>query len=413
MKRFQQTTGPMQAKGLEDTAFYRQYPLVSINEVGADPSRFGISPSAFHAMNADRLAHWPGSLGTTATHDTKRGEDARIRIDALSEFPERWKAHLARWQRINARKKVEVRGAPAPDAREEYLLYQALVGGWPIGGPDDASPEGFSDRVSGFFLKAVREAKLNTSWSDPEPDYVQALDAFVKAILDGPDASVFIRDFLSFQRAVGRVGMVHSLAQTLLKIASPGVPDVYQGCELWDFSFVDPDNRRPVDFEGRRRLLEGLDDAIRAGKPRAEIARALFAAPEDGAIKLLVVATALRHRHDNQALYLLGNYRPLDVEGEHRTRVVAFGRHREGKAVIVASPRLVAPLMGDDALAMPLGREVWNDTRLTLPEGPIPRLWRDLLTDRIHEIDESAGAPPSLAVGDLFRDVPLAFLSAE
>ncbi|MGE5755096.1 MAG: malto-oligosyltrehalose synthase, partial [Planctomycetaceae bacterium] len=220
--RFQQTTGPVQAKGLEDTAFYRQVPLVSLNEVGGDPGRFGVSPGVFHALNDHRLGQWPGGLSTTATHDTKRGEDARIRIDVLSELTDEWKTSLTRWSYRNARKKGERRGAAVPDAHEEYLLYQALIGAWPFGGPDDAPPPGFVERIQNYLVKAAREAKRNTSWTDPDSTYTDLLRQFVADILEGGDAQPFLKNFLPFQRRVARVGVVHSLAQTLLKIASPG-----------------------------------------------------------------------------------------------------------------------------------------------------------------------------------------------
>ena len=249
---------------------------LSLNEVGGDPSRFGNSPSAFHALNSHRLADWPGGLSTTATHDTKRGEDGRIRINVISELTDEWKTRLARWSRWNARKKTTVNEAECPDAREEYLLYQTLLGAWPFGGPDDAAPEGFVERVQGYMVKAACEAKRNTTWTDPDPTYKETLSRYVADILEGPDAAPFLNDFLPFQRRVARVGVVHSLAQTLLKLASPGVADVYQGCELWDFSMVDPDNRRPVDFDGARRAPRPDQRRPRVGPPRAELARELL-----------------------------------------------------------------------------------------------------------------------------------------
>ena len=214
-------------------------------------------------------ADWPGGLSTTATHDTKRGEDARIRIDVLSELPDEWKTSLTRWSRWNARKKGEHRGAAVPDAREEYLLYQTLIGAWPFGGPDDATPPGFVARIQDYLVKAAREAKRNTSWTDPDTTYADLLRQFVAEILEGPDAATFLKTFLPFQRRVARVGVVHSLAQTLLKLAAPGVADIYQGSELWDLNLVDPDNRRPVDYDHRRRLLDQIRTEIASGRPRA------------------------------------------------------------------------------------------------------------------------------------------------
>jgi len=409
--RFQQTTGPVQAKGLEDTTFYRQVPLVSLNEVGGDPSRFATSPSAFHALNVHRLAEWPGGLSTTATHDTKRGEDARIRINVISELTDEWKTRLARWSRWNSRKRTAVNETECPDTREEYLLYQTLLGAWPFGGHDDTPPEGFVERVQGYMVKAACEAKRNTTWIDPDPSYKDALARYVADILEGPDAAPFLNDFLPFQRRVARIGVVHSLAQTLLKLASPGPADVYQGCELWDFSMVDPDNRRPVDFAARARMLDRIQADLAAGASRAEVARTLFANPEDGAIKLYLIWTALNHRRANPDLYLRGSYRPVDVGGERKENVVAFHRSFRGRNVVAVAPRLVAGMMGEDATIPPVGPDVWGDTELALPDAA-PTLWRDLLTDRVVEpgvLDDRR----SLRLADVFVDLPLALLIEE
>jgi (1->4)-alpha-D-glucan 1-alpha-D-glucosylmutase len=409
--RFQQTTGPVQAKGLEDTTFYRQVPLVSLNEVGGDPSRWATSPSAFHALNVQRLNDWPGGLSATATHDTKRGEDARVRIDLISELADEWKTRLARWSRWNARKKTVVNEAECPDAREEYLFYQTLLGSWPFEGSDSTPPAGFVERVQGYMVKAACEAKRSTTWTDPDPSYKDALSKYVADVLAGPDASPFLDDFLTFQRRVARVGVVHSLSQVLLKMASPGAADVYQGCEFWDLSMVDPDNRRPVDFPARAAALARIKADLAAGRPRAEVARALFSAPEDGAVKLYVVWIALNHRRANQDLYLRGSYRPVDVSGEHRERVVALQRGFQGRNVIAAAPRLVAGLTGDDATRAPVGPDVWGDTELLLPDSA-PTRWRNLLTDQVVEARDGDGRR-SLPVGTLFSVLPLALLVEE
>jgi (1->4)-alpha-D-glucan 1-alpha-D-glucosylmutase len=410
--RFQQVTGPVQAKGLEDTAFYRQVPLVSLNEVGGDPGRFGVSPGVFHALNDHRLNHWPGGLSTTATHDTKRGEDARIRIDVLSELPDEWKTGLTRWSRWNARKKGEHHGAAVPDAREEYLLYQTLIGAWPFEGPDDAAPPGFVTRVQDYLVKAAREAKRNTSWTDSDLTYADRLRQFVAEILEGPDSATFLKTFLPFQRRVARVGVVHSLAQTLLKHASPGVADLYQGCELWDLNLVDPDNRRPVDYEHRRRLLVSIRAQIAAGRPRAELAQALFENPDDGAIKLYLTWTVLNHRKANLGLYQQGSYRPLEAVGDLRGNVVAFLRRHQGQSVLAVAPRLVARLMGDEGTIPPVGRAVWCDTKLILPDMALPPRWRNLLTDRTFAV-QTADDRPTLDLAEVFQDLPIALLVEE
>jgi (1->4)-alpha-D-glucan 1-alpha-D-glucosylmutase len=409
--RFQQTTGPLQAKGLEDTAFYRQVRLASLNEVGADPSRFGNSPAIFHALNARRLAEWPGGLSTTATHDTKRGEDARARINVLSELPDDWRTRLARWSRWNARKKVDLDGKIAPDAPEEHLLYQTLIGAWPFEEMSETPSPAFVERVQGYLVKAAREAKRNTSWIDPDPTYTDTLARFVAEILQGEDARPFLEDFIDFQGRVARVGVVNSLAQALLKLASPGVADIYQGCELWDFSLVDPDNRRPVDYELRAGLLARIRDELASGKPRVELARHLFEHPEDGAIKLYLIWTVLNHRRAHQATYEQGSYRPLEALGENRDRAVALLRRRDDQSFLAVAPRLVAGLMGDDATRAPVGRDVWGDTRLILPDHASTSRWRNLLTDQTIEAqpDPESGRS-TLDLASIFSDIPVALL---
>ena len=406
--RFQQTTGPVQAKGLEDTLFYRRVPLVSLNEVGGDPSTWGNPPSAFHALNEHRLEAWPGGLSTTATHDTKRGEDARIRISVISELSDEWTTRLARWRQRNAGKKAPAGGKPeCPDAREEYLLYQTLIGAWPMEPGSEAPAQEFVDRVKAYMVKAVSEAKRNTSWIDPDPSYKVALAKFVGDVLT-VDPGPFLKDFLEFQRRVARVAVVCGLSQAVLKLASPGPADVYQGCELWDFSMVDPDNRRPVDFEARAGLLASFRRRLESGTPRAELARALFDAPEDGAVKLFVVSTLLNHRLANPELYLRGSYRPLDTVGPHQGRLVAFARCFEGRCVIASAPRLLAGLMGEDGGVEPLGPDVWGGTGLTVSDMQ-PGRWRDVLTDRVVE----TRANGRIDLGDVFVSLPVAILASE
>ena len=402
----------MHAKGLEDTAFYRQVRLASLNEVGGDPGRFGTTPAAFHALNDHRLESWPGSLSATATHDTKRGEDTRIRINVLSELPDEWRTHLTRWARWNAHKKIDVAGRLAPDAREEMLLYQTLIGAWPLQAAADDAPCGFVERIQSYMVKAVHEAKRNTSWLDPDTSYADAVSRFVALVLEGSDAQPFLKDFRPFQRRIARVGVVHSLAQTLLKLSSPGVVDIYQGCELWDLSLVDPDNRRPVDFETRVSLLNEILRDLAAHQPRADVARRLFACPNDGAIKLYVIGTALGHRRANPALYSEGSYRVLNVRGERQNNVVAFARHHQSGTLLAVAPRLLAKLMGEDADITPLGRDVWCDTQLILPGSIKTDRWRDLLTDQTLTSTESP-AGPVIDLANLFQVLPVALLVDE
>ena len=359
--RFQQTTGPIQAKGLEDTTFYRQFKLASLNEVGGDPLRFGNSPPVFHAMNAQRLDDWPGGLSTTATHDTKRGEDARIRIDVLSELADEWRTHLARWSRINARKKAEVHDAPAPDAREEYLFYQALVGSWPFGGPDDAVARGLRRaHRRNTCVKAAREAKVNTSWTDTDPSYADALAKFVADVLEGPDAGPFLQDFLPFQRE-GRAHRRRPLA-----LADPPEDRLPRRARrLPGLRTLGLQPRGPRQPPARRltpaavaMLGRTSSRDLAAASIRADLAARLLAAPDDGAIKLYLTWTALNHRKaQRRRSTRAGAYRPLEADGDRKANVVAFARHREGRYALAVAPRLVSGLMGDDARTPPVGRD--------------------------------------------------------
>jgi (1->4)-alpha-D-glucan 1-alpha-D-glucosylmutase len=258
-------------------------------------------------------------------------------------------------------------------------------------------------------VKAAREAKRNTTWTDPDPSYAEALRHFVAEVLEGPDARPFLDDFLPFVRKVSRVGAVHSLAQAVLKLASPGVADIYQGSELWDLNLVDPDNRRPVDYERRTSYLNLFRERLESGRSRAELARELFADFETGAIKLYVLWTGLTHRKGNPELYLKGEYRKLAVRGEHRRHVMALERRWEGKSVLAVVPRLVSRMMGPEASRSPLGPETWGDARLILPRETHPRRWRDLMTDRVIEARVHEGRQV-LDLGSIFRDLPLAML---
>src|SRR5690606_11382827 len=255
---FQQLTGPVMAKSLEDTAFYRYNRLVSLNEVGGEPDNFGVSPSAFHHRMQQQQRRHPASMLTTATHDHKRGEDVRARIDALSELPLEWRREVNRWARLNRSKRREVDGQRIPGRNDEYLLYQTLIGAWPLEIDTVEHPglAAFAERIVAYMIKASREAKARTSWTAPDEEYEAGLERFVRRILDPQEGRPFIADLLAFEPLIARIGAVNGLAQALLRLTAPGVPDTYQGCELWDLSLVDPDNRRPVDFEQRRAWLE-------------------------------------------------------------------------------------------------------------------------------------------------------------
>ncbi len=399
--KFQQLTGPVMAKGVEDTTFYVYNRLVSLNEVGGEPDRFGIDPEEFHAFNLERAEKWPHALSSSSTHDTKRSEDVRARINVLSELPELWSERVNAWHGFNTAKLRSDGGRPVPDANDEYLLYQSLVGAWPFGQMDDQARQDFTARVQSYMEKATREAKRHTSWLNPNPAYDDGLREFVADILaDGGNA--FLDDFLPFQQVVSRLGMVNSLAQTLVKIASPGVPDIYQGQELWDFSLVDPDNRRPVDYELRMRLMKELE--TRRGEAGVRgMARELVEAWEDGRIKLHVVQTALRLRAALPDVFTGGGYVPLVAEGGRAEHVVSFARTGGGAAVIVAVPRLVATLTRERGFALPEAAD-WKGTRIPVPDELAGR-YRNALTG-----EELRPGKHGLDAREVFADFPVALL---
>ncbi|HYE50245.1 MAG TPA: malto-oligosyltrehalose synthase [Azospirillaceae bacterium] len=394
--KFQQLTGPVMAKSLEDTLFYRYFRLVSLNEVGGDPDRFGATPSAFHHVNQDRLKRYPFQLLSTATHDHKRGADARVRIDVLSEMAEEWGRRARRWSRLNRLKKRDIDGLPAPGRNDEYLLYQTLVGCLPLEltGPEDPGLADFAERLLAYMLKAVRESKYRTSWSAPNADYESALERFLRGILDPARSPGFLADLFDFAARVGPAGAVNGLSQALLTWTAPGVPDLYQGTEFWDLSMVDPDNRRPPDWEARRRALE------EGASPEA-----LLEGWRDGRIKQHVVATCLRLRRDRPALFGRGDYVPLEASGKHAERVVAFLRRNGSQVAVAVAPRLAAPLLEGADRPLPPA-DAWEDTVLHLPDLPEGAL-TDLMTGEGVAVPEDRRLPLSA----LLRCFPVALLS--
>ncbi len=358
---FQQVTGPVMAKGLEDTAAYIHVRLASLNEVGGDPSRFGASVGEFHARNTESHARYPRAMLATSTHDTKRSEDVRARIHVLSEMPAEWQRRVFLWSRLCRRLKTTVAGEPCPTRNDEWLLYQSLVGIWPIETPGAEGREAIAVRVRAYMEKATREAKVRTSWIQPDESYERATRDFVSRLLDAETGRAFLADFEPFALAVARLGAWNSLSQTLLKIGSPGVPDVYQGTETFDFSLVDPDNRRPVDYETLSRLLAEIETEAASGLGR--LAASLAERPGDPRQKLFVAWRALRHRRESPGLFSEGEYVPLEAEGAARAHVVAFMRRDARREAIVIAPRLVAGLL-EGGGGPPAGAPVWRDTRI-------------------------------------------------
>ncbi|HEX6910374.1 MAG TPA: malto-oligosyltrehalose synthase [Longimicrobium sp.] len=401
--KFQQLTGPVMAKGVEDTTFYVYNRLVSLNEVGGEPDRFGVTAAELHAFLAERAGRWPRAMSAGSTHDTKRSEDVRARINVLSEIPDLWGERASAWHRENARHLRSEDGHPVPDPNDEYLFYQTLVGAWPLEPLDAPGREAFIGRMQAYMAKATREAKVHTSWINPDPVYDRGLAEFIAAVLRPTPDGGFLDDFLAFQETVAELGMVNSLAQTLLRLTAPGVPDIYQGQELWDFSLVDPDNRRPVDFSLRRRLLEGLARAESGGDPET-LSRMLVEGWKDGRIKMQVVRTALAVRNRLPAVFG-GAYVPLEADGPAAEHVMAFARVAEGGAVITVVPRLVATLTRGRGFGIPLPSD-WTGTRLVLPEGLAGR-YRDAFTGNVRVSDAAAR---TIAAGQVLGGFPVALL---
>ena len=407
--KFQQVTGPVMAKGVEDTAFYVYNRLLSLNEVGGNPEQFGAAVADFHDQNAERAARWPYSLLATSTHDTKRSEDVRARIDVLSELPKEWHAALGRWRELNAGKKTRVDGEAAPDANDEYLLYQSVLGAWPMAAPTPAEFATFRERIATYMAKATKEAKVHTSWVNPNEDYDAAVQKFVQETLSAEGENPFLADMDAFQRRVAFYGRFNALAQTLLKYTAPGVPDTYQGTELWDLSLVDPDNRRPVDYERRRQLLADLRSAMeQAGEDRRGLARGLVDAAVDGRIKLYLTHGALSFRRDHAHLFADGAYERLEAMGEKREHVVAFARVLEGEQALVVVPRLVVGLTAGQQRP-PLGGDVWQNTYLPLPGERKGVRYRNAFTGEVLTVGNYEGTP-GLFLCAILAHFPVALL---
>jgi (1->4)-alpha-D-glucan 1-alpha-D-glucosylmutase len=406
--KFQQFTGPVMAKGLEDTAFYRYHRLVSLNEVGSDLHRFGTPTPDFHLANQDRLRCWPHTMLTTSTHDSKRAEDVRARINVLSELLGLWRIRVREWKRFNRNHKLIVNGRPAPSPNDEYLLYQTLLGAWPSRPLSDGeSSKNFRERIENYMLKAIREAKQNTSWINRNTEYETAVSSFVRTLLTPGAQNRFLNDFVPFQDRIARVGLWNSLAQTLLKLTCPGVPDIYQGSELWDFSLVDPDNRRPVDYAIRQEIFRNISETP---NDKSIVGR-LLETPEDGRIKLYVMWRTLCLRRQRPDLFDEGEYLPVAVEGTKADHVIAFVRKAETGRVLVVVPHLVAGLLNDFDLP-PLGPQVWGDTQVQLPECARPEKYQNAFTGEVIE-PETTDGHTKIAVSEILAKFPVALCLLE
>src|SRR5262245_9673126 len=392
--KFQQTTAPVMAKGLEDTMFYIYNRLPALNEVGGEPQQFGIGVEAFHERNLDRQRDWAATLLATSTHDTKRSEDVRARIVAISEIPEIWRRSLQRWSTANHRWKRMVNDLEAPDANEEYLLYQTLLGTWPMqanGEPEPVPNADYVDRIQAYMAKALKEAKINTSWIQPNKDWDAAMHDFVGKILDSSVRNKFLPMFLPAAKEIIRLGAVNSLTQTLLKLTSPGVPDIYQGTEIWDYSLVDPDNRRPVDYDLRRQTLKSLSSATPAE---------LMQMWPDGRIKMFLTQRLLQFRKEHGDLFERGEYLPLHASGTFADCCVSFLLQIDyaGLSYIVArlSSRVGFPPVG----------ELWKDTAIEFLLTLSLENAHDLFTCRLFPMQDR-----QLKLADALLTLPFAVMT--
>ncbi|MDR6539181.1 malto-oligosyltrehalose synthase [Variovorax soli] len=379
--RFQQFSAPVTAKGVEDTAFYRYFPLSALNEVGGEPARFGMTVAEFHEASADRAQRWPHTMLATSTHDNKRSEDVRCRIDVLSEMPATWRLALRRWRSLTRpiRKRLEAVGAPAgaPSSTDEYLLYQTLLGTLPPGGLDETTREPYAERIVRYMQKAAREAKLQTRWTNPDEAYEKALEDFARALLSPRADPRFVDDLQTLARTLAWFGALNSLSLVLLKFASPGVPDLYQGNELMDLSLVDPDNRRPVDYALRARCLDELEALARTDDLPARIAALVPDAARDGRAKLWVVWRMLSLRREHPALFHEGDYCGLPAEGAKASHLVAFARRHGDQWLVSIAARLFSSLAASGE--PPLG-ELWGDTVVRMPEAAEGLRFENVLT---------------------------------
>ncbi|MGH9562179.1 MAG: hypothetical protein ACRD3S_12060, partial [Terracidiphilus sp.] len=403
--RWQQFTGPVMAKGLEDTASYAHNTLISLSDVGSDPMResLPLGISALHEFNRYRQEHWPRTMNATSTHDSKRGEDLRARVNVLSELSHEWERFFRRARRTNAAHRKVINAITAPDPGEESLLYQTLLAAWPLS--SEQIPE-FRERLKAFFIKAVREAKLHTDWFEPNADYESTLLSYIDAIFDSDQTSGFFPDFFGFQKKVAFYGFLNSLSQLLLKVASPGLPDFYQGAELWDFNLVDPDNRRPVDFALRRRLLDELKHLD--NESRQSLLENLVVNWPDGRIKLHLTWKTLNFRRGHRELFECGDYLPLETAGKQKESLFAFARRLNNQWVVVAIPRLLSRVV--DPGVLPLGHDVWTSASIQLPPDA-PSQWQDMITGQPLRANKRSGKIV-LRAFDLFRSFPVALVAS-
>lgn len=412
--RFQQITSPIMAKGEEDTVFYVNNRFISLNEVGSDAGYFGYSPGEFHRQNLERNRHWPNSFITTSTHDTKRSEDVRMRLNVLSEIPEEWKTHIVRWARVNKKYKTMLDGELQPKRNTEYFIYQTLVGVWPDYPMEDEYYNSvFISRVCAYVEKAVREAKIFTSWLSPQREYEDAVRSFTVSILQRRKGNYFLKSFLPFQQKIAAIAMYNSLSAQTLKIGSPGVPDFYQGCELWDYSLVDPDNRRPVNYSLRQHLLGRVQGLMGEPGPFAAKSEELLRERRDSRIKIFNLWRGLHFRRSFSDLFCGGEYLPLEIEGELSEHAVAFLRRTQDRFALVVAGRFFFRLLNEEE-QLPVGPEVWRDSRVLLPADLDASCLYDIYTRQPVPVERlSEPAVSALRLADIFAYFSFAILTGD
>lgn len=387
-QRFMQFSGPLMAKGVEDTLMYTYDRFIGHNEVGDSPEFFGLSVSVFNKLMMDRQQHWPLSMNSTATHDTKRGEDVRASLNVLTDIAQDWADTILQWQKINAGLKTN----NAPDANDEYFIYQTIIGAYPMPGQDN---DDFSNRLQDYLIKVVREAKINSNWAKPNEQYENAVKRFITRLLK--DKNAFWKSFTTLHKRVADYGMINSLAQLLLKYTCPGMPDLYQGCELWDFSFVDPDNRRPVDYLKREQFIADVEGDQ---EPAPELWQRLWENRYNAQIKSALVHLLLQERDKNVPTFTQGAYIPLKVKGKYRDNILAFARHFEQSWYVVVVPLQLAAICNENEDPIQFN---WDDTHILLPDDA-PLTWQNLL------LNSEGHATKEIFIKDLFTIIPLAVL---
>ncbi len=397
--KFQQYTAPLMAKGFEDTGFYNYNRLIALNEVGGNPVNFGILVNDFHNHNISRLNNTPYGLITSSTHDTKCSEDVKARLCVLSEISELWQKKINKWSRVNKSRKTRVDNDFIPDRNDEYLFYQALLGIWPDIKPDNEEVKKISRRLENYMIKAIREAKTHTSWINVNIQYENALTDFIKRVINSPENHLFWKEFLPFQKEIALKGYLNSISQKTLKLTSPGIPDIYQGQEVWKYNLVDPDNRVSVDFNKSQEVFNEIKPLLKQGISDISV----FLPLESGKIKCFLTSTLLNFRQNNFNLFKKGNYIPIAVEGVKSDNIVAFIRNFENKSAVIIVPRLVYHMISLKN-PFPLGEDIWKDTRIILPEKFNELSWQDIFTRKIFTASETQN------IGNILGNFPVSVL---